>query len=143
MVAVALLAASLIRAPEAAESWTRKVSSGSTAVSPRRATVMVRLVAPAAKDTEPLGKVVEEPFPKSEAPAKPDPTGAEMLQEAEELPLMAPLRETRKVKGVEPLLPSACTALRGVIERLESSLPMVAVAVPLSIRAPETAESWI
>ena len=95
----------------------------------------MRLVSPGAKDTEPLGKDVVRLVPKSEALAKPEPTGAVTLQKAEELPLVAPLRSTRKAKGVEPLLPSACRAVRAEIERPVSSLrrvPTTGELVPMA-----------
>ena len=92
--------------------------------------MIVRASTPAANETVPLGKLAGVPVLKSAATAT-SPLAAGLTdQRAVLLPLRMPLRLITKLNGVEPPpLPSRRLASRGEIERLVSSLTMVALAV--------------
>ena len=122
MVAVAVLMLPNV-APLGLDRLSVKVSLNSNEVSPKTATVIVAVAAPAAKVTVLEGR---KPPTKSAALAGLVPLPA-TAQAAEEAALRSPVRVTVKVNGVVPLLPSLLSALAAAIERDVAIVSLISV----------------
>ena len=129
----ALLAAGSSVAPSGEVRLTWKSSSSSRVRSPLIGTLIVRLVWPGLKVTEPLGKLP----PKSIALTTLEPLPGLTVHCTVLAPVITPLRWITKLKGVVPLCPSLRMASSAVIARLVSSLRIVPLAESVgSIVAP-------
>src|SRR5262249_60795685 len=108
--AVAPREETLVLAPRRWDRVTENPSAPATAVSPATLTVMVLLASPTAKLSVPDGNT---PPTKSAASAG----GPLTAQSTLEAPLRSPVRDTVKVNGVAPELPSALSASVAGVDR--------------------------
>ena len=106
-------------------------SSGSTVVSPLTWIVMIRLLSPAENVTVPEGKSPPKSF--ASVAFAPLPVTAKSTVVG---PLVSPLRVTKKVNAVRPLLPSGLTASSGaMLNVIPSSFTMVPLAAAVTMIA--------